>query len=293
MSNTPWFDEAKKELGIREGRDDAEILRFFKEAGHPEVHSSEEAWCAAFTGAMLSRAGCKPSGSLMARSYEGYGESLNSPCVGCIAVLWRGSPHSSLGHVGFVVEAGGDFIKLLGGNQGAAGVVSIETFPKDRVLSYRWPKTGVLADKRPDVQNTDIPAPSKTVKSGTPEGSIGRPQVISTAKNSDQKWTDMNPLSILTTLVSVFIPTAGKTTSPVTGAGTTVSAVTTITNAIGMVVGAILASRGVDSGTSSTIGGGVAVFLAALINQLHLTGGSNVNTLLSATPVVETQKTSG
>ena len=293
MSNTPWFDEAKKELGIKEGRDDAEILRFFKEAGHPEVHSSEEAWCAAFTGAMLSRAGCKPSGSLMARSYEGYGESLNSPCVGCIAVLWRGSPHSSLGHVGFVVEAGGDFIKLLGGNQGAAGVVSIETFPKDRVLSYRWPKTGVLADKRPDVQNTDIPAPSKTVKSGTPEGSIGRPQVSSTAKNSDQKWTDMNPLSILTTLVSVFIPTAGKTTSPVTGAGTTVSAVTTITNAIGMVVGAILASRGVDSGTSSTIGGGVAVFLAALINQLHLTGGSNVNTLLSATPVVETQKTSG
>ena len=280
MSNTPWFDEAKKELGIREGRDDAEILRFFKEAGHPEVHSSEEAWCAAFTGAMLSRAGCKPSGSLMARSYEGYGESLNSPCVGCIAVLWRGSPHSSLGHVGFVVEAGGDFIKLLGGNQGAAGVVSIETFPKDRVLSYRWPKTGVLADKRPDVQSTAIPAPGKTMKSGTPEGSIGRPQVISTAKNSDQKWTDMNPLSILTTFVSAVLP---KTAPGTPAAGIVTPIGQASSHLLSVAVGMLLAGLGATSfgadaiHTLSTIAGVLLAGLSAA-NHIGLLGANNANT---------------
>jgi hypothetical protein len=67
MSNYPWYDEARKELGIREGRDDAEILKLFREAGHPEIDGSDTAWCAAFAGAMLQRAGYKPSGSLHRR----------------------------------------------------------------------------------------------------------------------------------------------------------------------------------------------------------------------------------
>jgi len=139
MSVTPWLDLAKKELGDHEGRDDAKILAFFEDAGHPEIGSSSTAWCAAFVGAMLKRAGVKPSGSLMARSYLRWG--VATPCkLGAVAVLWRGSPSASTGHVGFLISSTPSRITILGGNQGSAGTVSTETFPKSRVLGYRWPK---------------------------------------------------------------------------------------------------------------------------------------------------------
>jgi lysozyme len=97
----------------------------------------------------------------------------------------------------------------------------------------------------------------------------------------------MNPLSIIGTIISVLVPTIGNSTGPVSGAGTTVSPVTSITNAIGMIVGAILAKQGFDSGTATTIGGGVAVLLASLLNQLHITGGSNVNTAINSSVVAQ------
>jgi lysozyme family protein len=90
----------------------------------------------------------------------------------------------------------------------------------------------------------------------------------------------MNPLSLIGAILNVLVPTVGASNAPVTGAGTTVSPITTITNAIGMVIGAILAKNGVDNGTATAIGGGVAVFVAALLNQLHITGGANVNTVV-------------
>lgn len=139
MTVTPWLDLAKKELGDREGRDEAKILAFFKDAGHPEIDSSQTAWCAAFTGAMLKRAGIAPSGSLMARSYLKWGVATTAK-PGAVVILWRGSRASSTGHVGFVISSTSSTVTMLGGNQGAAGVVSTETVPKSRILGYRWPK---------------------------------------------------------------------------------------------------------------------------------------------------------
>jgi uncharacterized protein (TIGR02594 family) len=137
-----WLDLARKELGVREGRDEGEILQFFKDAGHQEIESSETSWCAAFVGAMLHRAGIAPSGSLMARSYLKWG-NLSMGKLGAITVLWRGSRAASTGHIGFLLSSTPDSVTLLGGNQGAAGVVSCETFSKSRILGYRWPKSGV------------------------------------------------------------------------------------------------------------------------------------------------------
>jgi uncharacterized protein (TIGR02594 family) len=137
-----WLDLAKAELGDREGRDDAKILTFFQDAGHSEVHTSATAWCAAFCGAMLHRAGMKRTDSLMARSYlnTAIATKLSAPKIGCIAILWRNDPNGSEGHVGFVTGFTDDHITLLAGNQGNAGVVSEETFPKTRVLGYAWPQ---------------------------------------------------------------------------------------------------------------------------------------------------------
>jgi hypothetical protein len=83
---------------------------------------------------------------------------------------------------------------------------------------------------------------------------------------------------ILNVLVPFKAPAeAGPVPAP--GAGTVVSPVTTITNAVVMFIGAVLTIRGVDAGTASTIAAGVVGFVMSLLNQLHLTGGANVNTL--------------
>lgn len=138
MSEAPWLDEARKFVGIKEiagSRNEAKIVRFFAEAGHPEIQNDETAWCAAFAGAMLRRGGYKNSGSLLARSYEKFGEVLDEPKSGCVVVLKRGTGWQ--GHVGFYVGETDSRVRVLGGNQGNA--VSIASFPKDRVIAYRWP----------------------------------------------------------------------------------------------------------------------------------------------------------
>lgn len=115
---------AHKEIGVHETPGDdsnPKVLKFFQDAGHTEIHSEDTAWCAAFVGAMLHRAGVVSTGSLMARSYLKWGVPLDAPKLGAIAVLWRGSPDAATGHVSFVVNFDADTIRLLGGNQGSAG----------------------------------------------------------------------------------------------------------------------------------------------------------------------------
>jgi len=137
-----WLTLARAELGTKEAPGDANnprVLQYYVDAGHAEIHEDSTAWCSAAMGSWLKRSGIKPSGSLMAKSYLTFGAGLPGPRIGCIAVLWRGSPTAATGHVGFVTGFTGTEISLLGGNQGANGVVSVETFPRSRVLAYRWP----------------------------------------------------------------------------------------------------------------------------------------------------------
>jgi uncharacterized protein (TIGR02594 family) len=137
-----WLTLARAEIGTKEAPGDADnprILQYDADAGHPEVKHDETAWCAAFTSSILKRSGITPTGSLLAKSYLTFGEKLTGPKIGCIAVLWRGSPSASTGHVGFVTGFTSTDISLLGGNQKTDGEVCIETFPRTRVLAYRWP----------------------------------------------------------------------------------------------------------------------------------------------------------
>src|SRR5581483_849958 len=106
----------------------------------------EVAWCAAFVGACLERAGVAGTRSLMARSYLAWGEPLPEPRTGAVAVLSRGSD-ASLGHVGFLVGLTPSQAILLGGNQGDA--VSVAAFPRSRLVGLRWPATAVIPDGAP------------------------------------------------------------------------------------------------------------------------------------------------
>lgn len=139
----PWYDLARAEIGTKEAPGAAsnpEILRWYADAGVPQT-TDVIPWCAAFSGAMLKAAGYKPSGSLMARSYLDWGEKIDKPRKGCIAVLKRGAPPS--GHVGFVESWTGATIRLLGGNQGNS--VSVASFSRASILGYRWPKEVLAA----------------------------------------------------------------------------------------------------------------------------------------------------
>jgi uncharacterized protein (TIGR02594 family) len=134
-----WLVLASAQLGLREGAGKANnpaVVQFFADSGFSGIKTDSTAWCAAFVGAMLKRAGHKSSGSLAARSYEAWGIGLKEPVLGCIATKKRGNS-SWQGHVFFVVGANKDTVYGLGGNQSDA--VTVAAFKRSEVTAFRWP----------------------------------------------------------------------------------------------------------------------------------------------------------
>lgn len=137
MAELPWMQIARSLLGLKEGAGAAnnpEVVKLYALAGHPDVKSDAIAWCAAFVSAVLQRAKLKNPRTLWALDYAKWGQPLDRPLYGCVAVKKR---KPSGGHVGFVVGANATQIILLGGNQGDA--VSIAAFPREQFVAFRWP----------------------------------------------------------------------------------------------------------------------------------------------------------
>jgi uncharacterized protein (TIGR02594 family) len=136
----PWITIARSYLGTHEGvgsKDNATVVEMFALAGHPEIKHDSVAWCAAFVGACLAKAGQTPSGTLWALDYAKWGQALLSPLVGAIATKKR----TGGGHVFFVVDFDSTHVWGLGGNQ--SDQVSIAAYPRSIINSYAWPR-GVL-----------------------------------------------------------------------------------------------------------------------------------------------------
>ena len=114
------YELAKSEVGTMEWAEGSnpKVVAYYRDAGFPEVKDDVVAWCAAFVGAMIKRAGGKPSGSLAARSYLKWGKpvALLDAKPGDIVVFRRGNS-TWQGHVGFFVSHKGGMIQVLGGNQ--------------------------------------------------------------------------------------------------------------------------------------------------------------------------------
>lgn len=137
-----WLTLARAELGVKEGPGDANnptVLKYYADAGHPEINADSIAWCAAFAGAMLERSGVPSSKQLNARSYLIWGKPVAKPYPGCVAVFSRGDPRGWEGHVGFFLKEDGGNVQILGGNMGDAVTIGHE--PKSRLLGYREPTT--------------------------------------------------------------------------------------------------------------------------------------------------------
>jgi uncharacterized protein (TIGR02594 family) len=139
-----WMHIALGELrrGVRENRSKTQhnprIVEYHKTTSFKN-NADEVAWCSAFVNWCIQRAGMTGTGKGNARSWTDWGRGLKTPAYGSIAVLWRESPQSWKGHVGFfLARRGPDKVLLLGGNQGNS--VSIAAYPTKRVLGYRWPR---------------------------------------------------------------------------------------------------------------------------------------------------------
>jgi uncharacterized protein (TIGR02594 family) len=136
-----WYELARADLatGVAElpgaANNDA-ILQYYRDVGVPQKNE-EVSWCAAFVGSCLERSKIKSTRDLTARSYLSWGRKLETPREGCVVVFWRESPKSWKGHVAFYVRQTKNYVYVLGGNQ--KDKVSIEAYPKDKVLGYRWP----------------------------------------------------------------------------------------------------------------------------------------------------------
>jgi uncharacterized protein (TIGR02594 family) len=150
-SDPPWLVEAFKLLGLTEGKGAAnnpDVLALYAEAGFAGVKADSVAWCAAFKGAMLGRAGYRGSGSLLARSYLDYGEVIEPDDAkrGDTAVFKRGTA-SWQGHVADLLKIDANTVWVIGGNQslkGTDGAVTIAALPRTSLLGVRRP---TAADK--------------------------------------------------------------------------------------------------------------------------------------------------
>jgi len=139
MTQPRWLELAWGDLGVAETpgpAHTARVVAYFADVDHPQVTNDETAWCAAFVGACLERAGIRSTRSLAARSYLGWGEQVTGFRLGAIAVLSR-TADPALGHVGFLLGQTAETVFLLGGNQGDS--VRVAAFPHARLLGLRWP----------------------------------------------------------------------------------------------------------------------------------------------------------
>ncbi len=121
----------KEISGIGANKD---ILQYFRDVGVNWVTSDEVAWCAAFVGYCLEKAGIRSTRALNARSYLNWGQHTPTPDMPDLVVFRRGD-NDAEGHVAFFVRFEGNNVHVLGGNQGDK--VCISVFPKSDVLDYR------------------------------------------------------------------------------------------------------------------------------------------------------------
>ena len=140
----PWLMQARRFMGLREIKGPqhaAEIVQFWKDIKRGGIKDDETPWCAAFVGSCLEKTGFLSTRFESASSYRTWGQKLDHPEVGAIAVISR--PGGA--HVFFVVgrDAGGGIVGL-GGNQSDA--VGFATFDRGSIQAYRWPAEADLPE---------------------------------------------------------------------------------------------------------------------------------------------------
>jgi uncharacterized protein (TIGR02594 family) len=143
--NAPdWMKWAWNEIGTREippNRGPA-VARYIKLG---KCGTLGDPWCAIFANAALESTNFRGTRSPSSQSFRHDDNfvPLKGPALGAIAVFWRISHQSGLGHVGFYSGERDDFVWTLGGNEN--DMVEIEFLAKEAsnfgLIGYWWPKS--------------------------------------------------------------------------------------------------------------------------------------------------------
>jgi len=142
-SEPDWLAVARGEMGVKEyagAADNPDVVKYLKSVeslSRSAQRNDETPWCSAFVNWCMEQAGLEGTDSAAARSWMSWGSGIDVPVEGCVTVLWRDSPDSWKGHVGFLVRETSSYVYLLGGNQ--SDEVNITKYSKRRVLGYRVP----------------------------------------------------------------------------------------------------------------------------------------------------------
>lgn len=134
----PWLEKAYEEIGVEEIAGpvhNERIVEYHASTGGRES-PDEVPWCSSFVNWCMQQAGYDGTNSKAARSWLDWGIQITEPAYGCVCVIWRESVESWKGHVFLFLGEAGDYVYGIGGNQG--NQVSIQRYPKNRVLEYRW-----------------------------------------------------------------------------------------------------------------------------------------------------------
>jgi len=141
MTEPAWLTKARTYIGFHEQPGNRGIEEFIALA---HAGALGDPWCAIFANGMLEATGFPGTRSPAARSFEDneHFVELADPVPGAITTMWRGSPSSGSGHVGFYVGEDSRGELLLAGNQ--SDQVNIEPQPRKRITGHWWPASAPL-----------------------------------------------------------------------------------------------------------------------------------------------------
>jgi uncharacterized protein (TIGR02594 family) len=137
MSDEPkWVTLGRADIGFHETGDNQGIEKFVAQA---HCGAPGEPWCAIWANAKLEESGLPGTRSPSSQSFRNNANfvKLDGPALGAIAVYWRQSPSSGLGHVGFYMGETATQISTLGGNESDAVRIQFEL--KTQLIGYWWP----------------------------------------------------------------------------------------------------------------------------------------------------------
>ncbi len=145
----PWLQTAYSLMGTQEkpgaGSNEA-IMGWAEELELTSYNDDDIPWCGLFVAHCVGSQmpdEALPNNPLGARKWKTFGDEI-SPQLGAIMVFWRGSEAGWKGHVGLYWAEDNDAYHILGGNQ--ANSVNVTRVAKNRLLSARWPNTGLSVD---------------------------------------------------------------------------------------------------------------------------------------------------
>jgi uncharacterized protein (TIGR02594 family) len=134
-----WMTVAMAERGVKRFGPGESNPRIVEYNGCTSLvgYDDKISWCSSFINWCFHRVEITGTGSALARSWLEWGEAIECPVYGCVAVLQREEAGSWKGHVGFYLRHDAEFVYLFGGNQ--LDEVRELAYPLGLVLAYRWP----------------------------------------------------------------------------------------------------------------------------------------------------------